>query len=57
MKNKAISKVHHEVKIYEAYYKPSINPLRVMKSILGVLLLGKGTVLPSYAALKKRSHR
>ena len=57
MKNKTISKVHHEVKIYEAYYKPSFNPLRVMKSILGVLLLGRGTVVPSYAALKKRSNR
>jgi hypothetical protein len=57
MKNKTISKVHHEVKIYEAYYKPSFNPLHVMKSILGVLLLGRGTVVPSYAALKKRSNR
>ena len=57
MKNKTISQVHHEVKIYEAYYKPSFNPLRVIKSFLGVMLLGQGTVVPGYAALKKRSNR
>lgn len=57
MKNKAVSKVHHEVKVYEAYYKPSMNPLHFVKSILGVLLFGRATVAPSLASLKKRSSK
>lgn len=54
MKNKTIAQVHHEVKVYETYYRPSFNPLHFVKSILGVILFGRTTVAPSYSALRKR---
>jgi hypothetical protein len=55
MKNKTVAQLHHEVKVYRAYYKPSFNPLHFAKSILGVLLFGRTTVAPNYASLKRRS--
>ncbi|MDB5252214.1 MAG: hypothetical protein JWP27_1383 [Flaviaesturariibacter sp.] len=55
MKNKTVSQLHHEVKVYEAYYKPSFNPIHFAKSILGVLVFGRTTVAPTYASMKRRS--
>ncbi|GAA4338855.1 hypothetical protein [Flaviaesturariibacter amylovorans] len=54
MKNKAIADVRTEIKSYEAYYKPSLNPIPSLKSILGVLLFGRTTVPPTSATLRKR---
>jgi hypothetical protein len=55
MKNKRISHARQEVKIYEAYYKPSMNIGRFLKSVLGVLFLGRTSVAHSYVPVKKRS--
>jgi len=54
MKNKNITHGREEVKIYEAYYKPSFNIVRFVKSVLGVLIFGRSTVAQSYAPTKKR---
>lgn len=54
MKNRNIEHGRQEVKIYEAYYKPSFNIGRFVKSVLGVLIFGRSTVAQSYAPIKKR---
>jgi hypothetical protein len=54
MKNRHIEHGRQEVKIYEAYYKPSFNIGRFVKSVLGVLIFGRSTVAQSYAPIKKR---
>lgn len=54
MKNKAIADVRTEIKSYEAFYKPSLNPIPSLKSILGVLLFGRTTIPPTSATLRKR---
>ncbi len=53
MKNREIIHARQEVKIYSAYYKPSLNPWRFMKSILGLLLFGT-TTAASQATYRKR---
>lgn len=55
MKNKRIVHARQEVKIYEDYYKPSINPFRFLKSVLGVLIFGRTLVAHSYAPVQKRN--
>jgi hypothetical protein len=54
MKNKEISHSHREAGIYRAYYKPSLNVSRFIKSILGVLISGSGPVANHYVPIKKR---
>ena len=54
MKNKHITHCRREVEIYKDYYKPSFNLWRFIKSILGVLLYGSGTVAHHYVPVKKR---
>ena len=54
MKNKHIEHASREVQIYKDYYKPSINPARFVKSILGVLLFGSSSVAHHYAPLQRR---
>lgn len=54
MKNRSIEHGRQEVKIYEAYYKPSFNIGRFVKSVLGVLIFGQSTVAQSYVPTKKR---
>ncbi|HYH14263.1 MAG TPA: hypothetical protein VD794_03530 [Flavisolibacter sp.] len=54
MKNRNIEHGRQEVKIYEAYYKPSFNLGRFVKSVLGVLIFGRSTVAQSYAPMKKK---
>ncbi len=44
MKNRRIEHAHQAVKIYENHYKPSLNPLRFVKSILGIVLFGSTSV-------------
>jgi hypothetical protein len=57
MKNKRIEHAHNEVKIYESYYKPSLNLLRFTKSILGVLIFGRTSVAEHYVPVKKRINK
>jgi len=40
MKNKSIVHSHEEAKIYRNYYKPSLNLMRLLKSILSVVISG-----------------
>lgn len=40
MKNRSISHVHEEARIYRNYYKPSLNPFRLIRSILSVFISG-----------------
>jgi hypothetical protein len=40
MKNKDISHANEEAKIYHNYYKPSLNILRLFKSVLSVFISG-----------------
>ena len=54
MKNRNTKHGRQEVKIYEAYYKPSLNIGRFIKSVLGVLIFGRSTVAQSYVPVKKR---
>ena len=53
MKNRNIVHAHQEAEIYKEYYKPSFNMWRFTKSILGVLLFGRSTVVRSYVPTKK----
>ncbi len=55
MKNRRIEHARNEVRIYENYYKPSLNLLRFTKSILGVLILGRTCVAEHYVPVKKRT--
>ncbi len=54
MKNRGIIHARNEVKIYENHYKPSLNPLRFVKSILGIVLFGSTSVAGNYVPIKKR---
>jgi len=54
MRNKAIAEVRSEVKVYEAYYKPSINLIPSLMSIFGVLLYGRTTVAPTPARRRRK---
>jgi hypothetical protein len=54
MKNRNIEHGRQEVKMYESYYKPSLNVIRFAKSIFGVLFFGRSTVVTSYAPTKKK---
>jgi hypothetical protein len=51
MKNRNISHSHEQAKIYHSYYKPSLNPLRLLKSILAVFISGS----PAAASTRRRS--
>ncbi len=57
MKNRNIVHAREEVKIYRAYYQPSFNMVRFIKSILGVLIFGRSTVARSYVPTNKRIMR
>ncbi len=44
MKNKGISKMHESARIYKNHYKPSLNILLLVKSVLSVLISGNSPV-------------
>lgn len=48
MKNRNICHAYEEVKIYGDCYKPSINMVRFVKSIVSVFLYGSSTPTQSY---------
>jgi len=56
MKNRNIVHAHQESEIYKAHYRPSVNPLRFMKSILCVLIHGSSATATarSYVPVKKK---
>ncbi len=53
MKNKDIIHARQKAEIYKDYYRPSINPLRFLKSVFGVLIFGSGTAAHSYYPKKR----
>ncbi len=42
MKNKNLTYHHEAAKIYRNYYRSSVNPLRLLKSVLSVFITGNG---------------
>jgi len=56
MKNRNIVHAHQEAEIYKAYYRPSVNPLRFLKSIACVLIHGSAATATarSYVPLRKK---
>lgn len=54
MKNRKIEHACNEAKIYRDYYRPSFNPIRFLRSILGVLITGNGIAAHNYVPGKKR---
>ncbi|WP_158512992.1 hypothetical protein [Flavisolibacter tropicus] len=54
MKNRNIEHGRQEVKIYEAYYKPSFSVGRFLKSVFGALFFGRFAAAQSYAPNRKR---
>lgn len=49
MKNKHIVHAHEEAKIYQQYYRPSFNLLRLLKSILCVFISGSSPAAGHFA--------
>jgi hypothetical protein len=48
MKNRDLTHSLQAARIYRNYYKSSVNPLRLLKSILVVFLTGRSTAARSY---------
>lgn len=42
MKNRNLVHSHESAKIYRSYYKSSINPFRLLRSVLAVFISGSG---------------
>lgn len=40
MKNRGIAHAHEAARIYQRYYKPSFNIVRLLKSVLAVFISG-----------------
>jgi hypothetical protein len=47
MKNKNITHSNEEARIYRNYYKPSLNPLRLLVSVLSVFISGSSPAASS----------
>ncbi|MEO5946431.1 MAG: hypothetical protein ABIP79_06405 [Chitinophagaceae bacterium] len=52
MKNRNLTHHHEAAKIYRNYYKSSVNPLRLIRSVLAVLISGQGAT--ANATYKRR---
>jgi hypothetical protein len=52
MKNRNISHVREHAKIYHHHYKPSLNIVRFLKSILGILISGSSHASAAYPRRK-----
>ena len=48
MKNSHIVHAHEQAKIYRAYYKPSFNILRLVKSVLSVFISGSSPAATTF---------
>jgi hypothetical protein len=53
MKNRSITHAHEQVKIYKHYYKPSLNPVRFLKSILVVIFSGSSKAAQGFDYTRK----
>jgi hypothetical protein len=52
MKNKHIVHAHEEAKIYHRYYRPSLNIIRLFKSVLSIVISGSSTSAGNVARRK-----
>lgn len=52
MKHKNIVYAHEQAKIYHRYYKPSLNVLRLLRSVLAVVISGSSHVAGGYSRRK-----
>ena len=48
MKNYHLARHREAAKIYEKYYRPSLNPLRLLKSVFSLLLTGQSPAVGHY---------
>jgi len=48
MKNRNIVHAHEQAKIYHSYYKPSLNVLRLVKSVLSVFISGSAPAATTF---------
>jgi len=53
MKNRNLVHSHQQAKIYRHYYKSSINPFRLLKSILAVFISGTATAAHTHYTKKR----
>lgn len=54
MKSKAIHHVHEETKIYKNYYRPSLNLVRFVKSIMAVLISGSSPATHGQSYIRRK---
>lgn len=54
MKNKGITHAHETARIYKQYYQPSLNPLRLFKSVVSVFISGSGPASQQDYSRKRR---
>ena len=52
MKRKHIVHAHEQAKIYHQYYRPSLNVIRLLKSVLAVVISGSSHVAGGYPRRK-----
>ncbi len=52
MKNRRIVHAREEARIYQHYYKPSLNIFRLLKSVLAVFISGSSPAAGSFARRK-----
>jgi len=52
MKNNIIAHGYESARIYRNNYKPSLNVIRLLKSVLGVLISGQGLAANRYQRIK-----
>ncbi len=53
MKNRNLVHSHEASRIYRHHYKTSLNPLRLLKSVLTVFISGNGTAASTYYRRKR----
>ncbi len=49
MKNKNIAYAREEAKIYQRYYRPSLNVFNLLRSVIGIFISGSSPATGSYA--------
>lgn len=53
MKNRNLVHAHQQAKIYRHYYKSSVNPFRLLKSILAVFISGSPVAASTHYRRKR----
>ena len=53
MKNKVIVHGHEEARIYKNHYKPSLNVLRLLRSVIGIFISGQTVSAHDYKYRRK----